>query len=276
MALQLCKYCSLASVCAKCSPAQEELGSCLNQWEKTNVKANTEIPNRSSGQTARGNDQTHEHRNTRTIKYCWSTDEMLDSPESVFFVMPSANPYQATCARRSMNGDEARIGAGGSDDGPCLWGIQRLEAMEVLLHAPLKSSTVCWEPCLVGHGLGDVHIFDSQNVQFSLTQHCKHFKSSSARFKVQLLRSKTLIYPILSHSKYPKTLFKSSFASPWRWQAPQKLIHQQGRDVTDLPGRSFLCCTEELDFVHFHRIWGFGEARVFWSKNVDPIQYQKW
>ena len=33
---------------------------------------------------------------------------------------PLGDPWQATCARRSMNGDEARTGAGGSDDGLCL------------------------------------------------------------------------------------------------------------------------------------------------------------
>ena len=210
-----------------------------------------------------------------TQKYCRNMDETLDSgnlnhrwgnPRSIPSTTGgSIDPWQATCARRSMNGDEARTGAGGSDDGLCLWGIQRLQAMEFLLH-PLKSWAFCWEPWWdqLWHGFGDVHsplFLRTIILQSHLCQRkcpvlpnstLQHFKKSSIIRKIQSTGS-NVQNTDLSNSKYPKAvMFKiilgkftlqkappQPHASPWLpwWQAPQKLIHQQGGDVTDLPGR---------------------------------------
>ena len=138
-------------------------------------------------------------------------------------------------------------------------------------------------------------IFVSENVLFSLTQHCNTSKNhpSSGRFKAQVLTFKIVIYPFIQYPKavmFKITLGKFTLqkvppqphASPWLpwWQAPQKLIHQQGGDVTDLPGRS---CGNLFALVLQQR-WilcgiflGLRDwlAGIFSAKNADLIQYQK-
>lgn len=114
------------------------------------------------------------------------------------------------------------------------------------------------------HGFGDVHsplFLRTIILQSHLCQRkcpvlpnstLQHFKKSSIIRKIQSTGS-NVQNTDLSNSKYPKAvMFKillgkftlqkappQPHASPWLpwWQAPQKLIHQQGGDVTDLPGR---------------------------------------
>ena len=123
----------------------------------------------------------------------------------------------------------------------------------------------------------------------------QHFKKSSIIRKIQSTGS-NVQNTDLSNSKYPKAvMFKiilgkftlqkappQPHASPWLpwWQAPQKLIHQQGGDVTDLPGR----ISGNLFAIVLQQRWilcgifiGLRDwlAGIFSATNADLIQYQK-